>query len=274
MAPSSGQVVAMHYRTIILSAGAFLAVAGLVGCDSGGLTDDERRTLSEVRQGCSREFDDEAVLAGRLLANGGDDLLINESALTAHAEEVRDVLELIRTSDPQTRDIHARPRYLPNQLVLGVEGPLKDDVAALLRDASDPVRFETGHDRFDRLNARLGLHEYSTGSLDLDRLLLQLCFDRHVNVPAAAAAYSELDGIEASGPNHLIGDGPNIHAIREGDTWYVVFRDAWGDCPAGCTGERLSFYTVANGAATLVSPEEAEDSTIFAGLIDGLRALR
>ena len=63
-----------------------------------------------------------------------------------------------------------------------------------------------------------------------------------MNVPAAAAAYAAVEGIEYAEPNAYVGDGSDLDALKSEGRWYVVARRAWGDCPSGCINEELYFF--------------------------------
>ena len=59
--------------------------------------------------------------------------------------------------------------------------------------------------------------------------------------PAAAAVYAGLDGISYAEPDTHAGDGPDLEAARVDGDWYLIFRNAWGDCPSASTS---NFRTV------------------------------
>ena len=144
---------------------------------------------------------------------------------------------------------------------------MKKAIQDAVASQSDTAGLVTGQDDFDALNAELGgvrgvwlSHYYEESSY------LVLCLDELVNVQPASKAYLELEGISSAHPNWPVGDGPDIDASREGDTWYVVFRDAWGDCPAGCTGEKVMYFTVTGDTVVAVEAPHAEADPKFASL--------
>jgi len=108
--------------------------------------------------------------------------------------------------------------------MVGLKSALQDVVESILSGQEGPVVFETGYEAFDGLNRQLGLR-----GVGLRRGYVVLCFDDYLNVPAATEAYSALEEVRYAGPYGYIGDGPNVVALRDGDVWYLVFRDAWGD---------------------------------------------
>ena len=47
----------------------------------------------------------------------------------------------------------------------------------------------------------------------------------------------------------------------------MVFRKAWGDCPAGCISQGLSFFEVAGERLTRYEPAQARAMAPFAELL-------
>ena len=64
-------------------------------------------------------------------------------------------------------------------------------------------------------------------------------FDIYKNLP-------DLWHISTSG---RIGDWPVLVMRKEGETVKYFFREAWGDCPAGCIFSRFSYFTVNDSQA-------------------------
>ena len=55
--------------------------------------------------------------------------------------------------------------------------------------------------------------------------------------------------------------------MEQAEKCQLGFRNAWGDCPAGCIHSELSFYTVAEGEAERTEPAEARAMDPFATLL-------
>jgi len=210
---------------------------------------------------------DPAIIATGILSRQSQELLFDSEEFAALSDQLEQVLRLIRDAYPAAAPIHARDRYVAGQVILGVESPLKEAVQNAVASQPGTTGIVTGQAAFDALNAQLG------GVRGLDTSLLEkygdilLCLDEHVNVRAASAAYSELEGIRNAAPNQLGGDGPDIDALRDGDTWYIVFRDAWGDCPAGCMDEELMYFTVTGDTVIAVEASQAAADPNFASLV-------
>ena len=181
----------------------------------------------------------------------------------AYGHEIKRVLALIRQRHPAMAEIAVREERRPAILLLGLEGGLRDAVAELWDDDVTPVP-PTGMAGFDALNARLGLRAVQSFRA-LGSVALRL--DERVNVEAAIGAYEAIDGVAYAEPDARLGDGSDIEATRVRDTWHVVFRRAWGDCPAGCMDEELSFFTVEGGRVEHIEPARARDMAAFAALL-------
>jgi hypothetical protein len=129
---------------------------------------------------------------------------------------------------------------------------------------------ETGYARFDKLNNELGLAGLQTSYGGGGTLL---CFGEQINVPAAAAAYEDVDGVEYAERNGYGYAGetiPNdIEATKEGDTWYVVLRES-GVMFADPTA--VYFFTVSGDIVTELASAEAASSTAFARLTQACAA--
>ena len=71
--------------------------------------------------------------------------------------------------------------------------------------------------------------------------------DERVDVVEATFAYFTIDGVDYARPEWMVGGSPDVDAAKVQGTWHFVFRNAWGDCPAGCIYSELSFFIIANG---------------------------
>ena len=204
------------------------------------------------------------VLADRLLRREGDGLLVDAAERSDLADEIAPVLSQIREAYPAVADIAVRADYAFGELFLGLEPALFEAVMSLLEGQAGPVALRTGNAAFDALNERLGL-----AAVDVFPRFETVIFyfNEYLNVPAAAAAYTALEGIEYAEPNIYLGDGPDIDAVKSAGRWYVIVRRAWGDCPAGCIGEELLFFIVDDVEVNQVDPARAMDIAEFRELV-------
>ena len=44
--------------------------------------------------------------------------------------------------------------------------------------------------------------------------------------------------------DYAIDTGTDIRVFKQGETWYVIFRNGWGDCPSGCIHKESFCFTV------------------------------
>ncbi len=236
--------------------------------------------LREVTVGCEGFTDFppvSEVIARDVLTREGDDLFIDSGEYENLERELTSVIGRITNDYPALAEIHAAPDYASGQVLIGMERKLRETVYDMGIESfePDPVEFITGNKAFDRLNSRLGLlHIEPPLLIDRDNSpsFVQLCFSALLNVPVAANAYQAINEIRYAEPNGYGGDMSDVDAARDGDTWYIVFRDASGDdCPAGCTEEELFRFIVDAGEVLEVSEDEAESSDIFQELTRRVR---
>ena len=201
------------------------------------------------------------VLADRLLQRESDDLLLDGRRQRVLGHEIKQALSLVRRAYPAMAEISVREAPRPPTLVLGLVGPLRNAVAGSWGDESASAPPPAGHAAFDALNARLGLWAVQPFPA-LDAVVLYL--DERANVAAALRAYLAIDGVAYAEPDAQLGDGSDIEADKVQGRWHFVFRRAWGDCPAGCINQELSFFTVADGDVKRIEPEEARSMDAFA----------
>ena len=203
-------------------------------------------------------------LADRILRREGGGLFLGDERRYALGHEVKQTLSLIRHAYPAMAEVHVREEYRPGRIILGLEGELRDIVIDTWNDENAFAPPPTGHAAFDALNARLGLRAAVTlrhgGFAFLD-------VDERVDVMEAAFAYFRIEGVDYARPEWAVGGSPDIDAAKVRGTWHVVFRDAWGDCPAGCIHSELSFFTAADGEVERIEPAQARAMDPFATLL-------
>ena len=125
------------------------------------------------------------------------------------------------------------------------------------------VTLRTGHAEFDALNAKLGLwavRPFSSAGV------AAMYFRERLNIDAARRAYLAMEGVTYVELDALLGDGSGIEATKSQGIWYVVFRKAWGDCPAGCIYEDVSFFTVDDSGVERIEPTRAKSMAGFSEL--------
>lgn len=203
-------------------------------------------------------------LADRILRREGGELMLDDERQYALRHEVKQALSLIRRAYQAMANVRVREEYRPGRIILGLEGELRDTVVGTWNDETALDLPPTGHAAFDALNARLGLR-----AVEVLRAggFAFLNVDERVDVVEAAFAYFTINGVDYARPEWMVGGSPDIDAAEVRDIWHFVFRDAWGDCPAGCIHSELSFFTVADGEVQRIGPAQARTMDPFATLL-------
>lgn len=225
------------------------------------LPPDALQHISTVACGGPERPSDGDIIANTLLIPLSTEPLLDSHEHDALAREIDGALALIRNQYPEMNDIHARRVHLTDPMV-DVSPELMEIIRAIVADGESEVAFITGNADFDLLNARLGLRGVYLFRVS-DGLIL--CLSDYLNAPAAVDAYRAIEGVLDAHPNFPVGDGPSIAAFNVGETWYVLFRDAWGDCPAGCTEGAFYYFAVTDGhVKQQIVPQRGADATFDA----------
>ncbi len=221
----------------------------------------------EVRDSASTDTavsQDAVVLARRILQWQSQELFVDEHRLDRLARETGTVLGLIRKHYPSMAEVAARKP--PAALLLKVEGALLDDIAGRWTGLNAGTvlnagaALPTGHAAFDALGARLGVQtlEFWPASGTVFLRLADL-----VNPRAAVKAFSAIAGIvDAQLDRHFI-DGSDIAMRKVNESWHVVIRKAWGDCPSGCIHRETHFFTVNRRRVERIDEKTAGEMPVF-----------
>ena len=140
--------------------------------------------------------------------------------------------------------IDAEEDVIPGMLAIYPEPDFYEMLKEMLQDKQGQIRFETGYAEFDALNAKLGVQAVRLGG-DISKQLT-FYFDPHLNLRVASEAYSMVKGVRqvSDYSGHDLVMNTDIKAFKQGETWYVIFWNAWGDCPAGCIYQEPICFTV------------------------------
>ena len=68
-------------------------------------------------------------------------------------------------------------------------------------------------------------------------------------------------------PDFALGDGSDIEADWVDGTWYLVFRQVWGDCPSGCLYSELHFFAERDGEVERIACDLAAGVAALARLV-------
>ena len=186
---------------------------------------------------------DAEILADTILRHETEDFYFDIPQRNQLIKEIEGVLSLIRATYPPMNEIHAEDPVEPGVLVVFPERDFYEILKEMLQDKQGLFRFKTGNAEFDALNAKLGVQEVRLGSGLLRAVIFW--FDKRLNLKVASEAYSMVEGVRrAKAESGALGISANIQAFKQGETWYFIFRNGWGDCPAGCIYQELFCFTV------------------------------
>lgn len=209
---------------------------------------------------------DAEILTDRILVWETADFYFDIPQRNRLIGEIEGVLSAIRAAYPPMNGIHAREEPEPGTLTIYLERDFFETLKERFQDKEGQIRFETGNAEFDALNAKLGVQAVILGG-DFFKSL-DLYFDRGVNLRTASEAYSKVEGVRREVWRKAIqGDSNDIQAFKQGETWYVVFRHGWGDCPSGCIYRELFCFTVTGTAVALIPTAQAQTMPPFQGLV-------
>ncbi len=229
---------------------------------------------------------DAEILADRILLQETEGILFDDTRRGKLINEIEWELAAVRAAYPTVTTIHALDDLTPNAVKLYLEPGLKEIVTNLIQDQQGPVPFETGYADFDTLNLALGLQAVHPDVVTLRGIVFH--FDKSLNFNAASEAYSMVKGVKFAHPmlhpwdniNSPMGlirgphpydtkNSPNIGALKEGGTWYFVFRNPWGDCGTGCRYQEFFCFMVNSLDVTMVPITQASTMRPFQRVLSG-----
>ena len=79
-----------------------------------------------------------------------------------------------------------------------------------------------------------------------------LDFEGMLHSGRLAERYADLPGVVQTWPNSIGGDGPTIYPRQTGNATSYLFRDAWGDCPAGCIYSEYWYFVCGGNQAAFI----------------------
>ena len=204
---------------------------------------------------------DAEILADQILQRETEDFFFDTAQRNQLIEEIRQVLSAIRAAYPPMNEIHAEENANPGVLVVSLERDFYEIVENMLKDKQGPFRFETGNADFDALNAKLGVQVVKLGPARSRSLIF--LFDERLNLRVASEAYLMVEGVEYAYSHGPLGISADIEAFKQGETWYVIFLNGWGDCPAGCIYQEVLCFTVTGTDVEMIPTAQAQTMPPF-----------
>ena len=269
----SKQIVLTDWLPMVATVGIVLLI-GSSGCTDKMDEDDKPKGPLVVRNSClvPPHPSEAEVLADRILRLESDELLFDPKEWDERIEEIGQVLRLIRDAYPEIADIPVRRTRALGQLTLDLEPELYQTLAEILATEEEFVTLKTGNAEFDALTTSLELRGITLNSPKSIFTHASLCFQEWINTDAASNAYSAVEGVHYVDPIFTGGDGPDIVALKEGGSWFFIFRKAWGDCSSGCGYQELFFFTVVGGEVQQIAEEMASAMLPFQKLLSTRRS--
>ena len=206
---------------------------------------------------------DAGILADKILQRETEDFYFDLPQRNQLVGEIERVLSLIRAAYPSMGEIRAGEDIIPGMLAIYPEPDLYEIAKEMIKDKQGQIRFETGNVEFDALNAKLGLQKVRWDG-DISKSLT-FYFERHVNLRVAREAYLMVEGVgdvsDYSGYGLVV--SADINAFKQGETWYFIFLNAWGDCPAGCVHQEIFCFTVRGTVVERIPTAQAQTMPLF-----------
>ncbi len=113
------------------------------------------------------------------------------------------------------------PPWVVGRLIIGFDDNTAQEVA------------NGEYHAWDELNKRYEVTEIDTHLVESIGFAW-LYFKGRLHPRRLAELYGVLPGVSYTQPSSRLGDSPNVYPRQTGDGITYLFRDAWGDCPAGC----------------------------------------
>jgi len=126
-------------------------------------------------------------------------------------------------------------------------------------EATAQLVLQGDYHAWDGLNEELGIAEIEEELLSSIGIAT-VHFEGIINPRRVVGVYASLPGVERVDPNYRVGDWSCIYPRLVEDQITYLFREGWGDCPAGCTYDRYWYFVFVEGQPTLIGvwcPHEA-----------------
>ena len=151
-------------------------------------------------------------------------------------DRIRDELALIRSTWKDSifeANIQFYPIWVASQLLMMFDDETYKKIESGLFKDWDYLN------KYYRVN-NIELHGHSIVLLD---------FEGRLNPLQLVNQYESLDGLEFVEPNNLMGDRPLLLIYDADSDLKYFFRNAWGDCPAGCINSTYNYFEVVDDSA-------------------------
>ena len=206
---------------------------------------------------------DAEILADKILRYETEDFYFDLPQRNHLVGEIEGVLSLIRAAYLPMGEIRAGEDVIPGMLAIDLDPDFYEIVKELIEDKQGQIRFETGNAEFDALNAMLGLQNVRWDGDSSKGFTFY--FNRYLNLRVASETYSKVEGVRhvSDYSGYGIAVSADINAFKQGEVWYFIFLNAWGDCPAGCLYHELFCFTVTGTDVEMIPTAQAQTMPPF-----------
>ena len=209
---------------------------------------------------------DATILAHRLLEREMTGSVIDPEQQRTLSREIESILSRVQNKYPELSKLSAWEHYGSKQIIVKLKPELLEIIVRILGEGTNERKtLHTGYVEFDALNAQLGL---SAIKLFPSIHTAIFYFSNSLKVNWASVKYSLSDGVEFAHPDYRSGEDSDIELQNLQRVWYVVFRHAWGDCPAGCIHTEFYFFEVNGAEIERVERNQAMNKSEFTELIE------
>ncbi|TAK33997.1 MAG: T9SS type A sorting domain-containing protein [Saprospiraceae bacterium] len=160
-----------------------------------------------------------------------------------------------RDSVVKCKPIHVFPEFDLKSINLGVNSA-ESWIANFLNGVSP-----TGNAQADEL---IDTYHLSPGTYLPSIGFLNVKSEFDLNMPALAAKFTQLPGVNYAEPNYTVSDGSNIVSAPtpiENYEFFYAYR--WGDCPSGCLSQHTWHFSVNPIGCTVAFVESYGDPVDF-----------
>jgi len=124
-------------------------------------------------------------------------------------------------------------------LATGVWLNMSDTAVELIRSGN--------YDAWDYLNTFYGIADMDT-FVFIDNFIVTLSYNGRLNTYKLSQKYAVLPGVvRAERAGAVCGDWSNTYPWLDNGNLTFLVRNAWGDCPAGCTESHLYYFKMRSG---------------------------
>jgi len=206
------------------------------GCSKSTRNESKKEILLPSSTDFTPKEDEEAELMALCLSG---ELVAPDSLYEQISNDLRDIRDAFGDTFQIIARIEFFPPWMAGQLMMSFE----DSVVQQIRNGE--------YHAWDELNQEYQVVDIDTGLIDFIGLVV-LTFNGRLHPWRLAELYEKLPGVRYASPNFIYGDRPNVYARETGGGLSYLFRNGWGDCPAGCIYNEYWYFIFAGNQPAFV----------------------